>query len=58
MTAIKIAMREKKKKRYEMGNIYRLAELNQIYDILAELYNQRKQIMVCKVPAHIGIKRN
>ena len=32
--------------------------LNQIYDILAELNNQGKQIMLCKVPAHMGIKRN
>ena len=32
--------------------------LNQIYDILAELQNQGKQITICKVPAHIGVKRN
>ena len=32
--------------------------LNQIYDILAELHNQRKQIPLCKVPAHIRIKGN
>ena len=27
--------------------------LNQIYNILAELHKQRKQIILCKVPAHI-----
>ena len=32
--------------------------LNQIYDILAELQNQGKQITICKVPAHIGVKGN
>ena len=32
--------------------------LNQIYDILAELQNQGKQITLCKVPAHIGVKGN
>ena len=32
--------------------------LNQIYDILAELHNQGKQMTLCKVPAHIGIKGN
>ena len=32
--------------------------LNQIYDILAELQNQGKQIKICKVPAHIGVKGN
>ena len=32
--------------------------LNQIYDILVELHNQGKQITLCKVPAHIGIKEN
>ena len=30
--------------------------LNQIYDIRAELHNQRKQISLCKVSAHMGIK--
>ena len=30
--------------------------LNQIYDILAELQAQDKKILLCKVPAHIGIK--
>ena len=29
--------------------------LNQIYDILAELYNQGKQVTLCKVPAHTVI---
>ena len=32
--------------------------LNQIYDILTELHNQRKKLTLCKVPAHIRIKRN
>ena len=32
--------------------------LNQIYDILAELQNQGKQITICKVPAHIEVKGN
>ena len=32
--------------------------LNQIYDILAELQNQGKQITICKVPTHIGVKGN
>ena len=32
--------------------------LNQIYDILAELQNHGKQITLCKVPVHIGIKGN
>ena len=34
--------------------------LNQIYDILAELNNQGKQLILCKVPAHIpvGVKGN
>ena len=27
-------------------------------DILAELQNQGKQITICKVPAHIGVKGN
>ena len=30
--------------------------LNQIYDKLAELHNQGKQTVLCKVLAHIGIK--
>ena len=30
--------------------------LNQLYDILTELYNQGKQITLCKVSAHIRIK--
>ena len=34
-----------------MCNIY-----HQIYDMLAELYNQGKQITLCKVCAHIGIE--
>ena len=32
--------------------------LNQIYNILAELHNHGKQITLCKVPAHMVIKRN
>ena len=32
--------------------------LNQIYDILAELHKQGKQIILWKIPAHIGIKGN
>ena len=31
--------------------------LNHIYDILAELHKQGKQIILCKISAHIGIKR-
>ena len=55
-----------------MGNIYRFSEFyaahqynkennpisNQIYDTLAEFQNQNKQIILCKVPIHIGIKGN
>ena len=55
-----------------MSNIYRFTEfnalyrnnrenhpiLNQIYDILTKLHNQGKEITLCKVPAHIGIKEN
>ena len=32
--------------------------LNQIYDILAELHNHRKQITLSNVPAHTGISEN
>ena len=32
--------------------------LNQIYDIIAELHNQEKQITLYKVLAHIGIRGN
>ena len=32
--------------------------LNQLYDILTELYNQGKQITLCKFFAHTGIKGN
>ena len=32
--------------------------LNQTYDIQAELHNQGKQIILFKVPAHMGIKEN
>ena len=31
---------------------------NQIYDILVELQNQIKLIILCKVPEHKGIKGN
>ena len=31
---------------------------NLLYDILAELQAQDKKIILCKVPAHMGIKRN
>ena len=73
MIAIKLAMREIQKRKDMRWIIYTdslssmlVIEnnrknhpiLNQIYDILAELYNQGKQITLCKVPAYIGIKRN
>ena len=32
--------------------------LNQIYDIQRKPQNQDKQIILCKVPAYIGIKEN
>ena len=32
--------------------------LNQIFDILAELNNQDKQIILCKIPTHIKTKEN
>ena len=32
--------------------------LSKIYDILTELQNQGKQLTLCKVPAHIGVKGN
>ena len=32
--------------------------LNQIYNILTKLHNQAKQLTLCKVPAHMGIKEN
>ena len=62
------------KRGHEMNNIYRLAEFNAryweqqrkpsniksdiLYDILAELHSQGKQINLSKVPAHIVIKGN
>ena len=73
MTAIKIAMREIRKRedmRWVMytdslssmlaieNNKENHTILNQMYDILAELHNKGKQIILCKVPAHIGIKGN
>ena len=30
---------------------------NQIYDIPTEFHNQGKQLTLCKVPAHMGIKK-
>ena len=55
-----------------MGNIYRVAyvntryreqqrkysNLNQIYDMLAELLNQENHITLCKVLAQMGMKGN
>ena len=32
--------------------------LNQIYEILVELQIQNKQIILCKVPSHIGVEGN
>ena len=32
--------------------------LNQIYDIITELLNKGKQLTLCKIPAHIGVKGN
>ena len=32
--------------------------LNQIYDILTKLQNQRKKLTLCKIHAHIGVKGN
>ena len=72
MTAIKIALKEIHKKedkrwityidsqssRQSMNNRENYPILNQIYDILAELQNQDKQIIQYKVLAHIGIKGN
>ena len=69
MTAIKVAL----KKIHKIWVIYTNSQssmqsieynrenhpiLNQIYDILAELQAQNKKIILCKVPAHIGIKIN
>ena len=73
MIAIKLAMREIQKRKDMRWIIYTdslssmlVIEnnrknhpiLNQIYDILAELHNQRKHITLCKVSAHIVIKGN
>ena len=38
------------------NNRKNLPIINQICDILAVLHNQGKQIILCKIPAHIGIK--
>ena len=32
--------------------------MKKIYDTLADLKEQKKQITLCKVPAHTGIKEN
>ena len=40
------------------NNRNNLPLFNQIYDILAELQNQGKQITLCQILAHIGIKGN
>ena len=40
------------------NNIENHLILIQMYDILAYLHNKRKQITLCKVPAHIVIKEN
>ena len=68
MTAIKIGMREIKKREDMRWVIYtdllssmlaiennreNYPILMQIYDILVELHKQEKQIILCKVPAHI-----
>ena len=73
MTAIKIALREVLKKKEKSWVIYTDSQssmqaiesnkenhpiLNQIYDLLADLKEQKKQITLCKVPAHAGIKGN
>ena len=59
--------RDTKKRVHEIGNIYTVLLssmftiennrenhpiLNQIYDMLAELYNQEKHITLCKVYTH------
>ena len=38
------------------SNIENYPILKQIYDILAELHNQGRQITLSKIPAHMGIK--
>ena len=73
MTAIKTALGEIKKREGNNWVIYTDSQssiqaiesnkenhliLNQIYDILADLQDQEKQITLCKVPAHTGVKRN
>ena len=74
MKALKIALRKIKKKRenkrwvmytdflssmlvYE-NNRENHPILNHIYDILAELHIQGKQITLCNFPAYMGIKGN
>ena len=73
MTAIKIALREVLKKKEKSWVIYTDSQSsmqaiesnkenhpiqNQIYDLLADLKEQKKQITLCKVPAHMVIKGN
>ena len=73
MIAIKTAMKEIKERENTIWVIYthslssmlviennreKHPILNQIYDILSGLHNQGKQLTLCKVPAHIGIKGN
>ena len=41
--------------KYNKGNY---SILNQIYDVLVEIQKKDKQIILCKVSAHIGIKEN
>ena len=56
MTAIKIALKEIQKK-IKDGLYLQIskAKLNQIYDIPADL---EKQITLCMVPTHIGVRGN
>ena len=50
-------MKEQKRQNIE-NNRENHPILNQIYDILAELHNQGKQITLCKVPAHMRVEEN
>ena len=69
MTAVKIALKEINKREDKKWVLYTYfqtsiqfveynkdihAILNQIYHILVELQNEDKQIILCKVPSHIG----
>ena len=33
-------------------------KINKIYDVLTEFHEQRKQLTLCKVSTHLGIKGN